>query len=418
MRSLDLAWARRFHLASTMATRWHLRGADADSWALHVDRPDAPPRIAVGLSTNSLAARMAGRASRNATASSNTYRLVPWPGYDAIAAKQIDVMDIYTTDAKIAHLGLAVLKDDQEYFPRYDALVLYRLDVPQRFPQAWAALTRLAGSIDEKAMIAMNARAELDGVPFDAIARDHLAQGSAVTERPARLRPTAETRPGPLDAASFALWRLGGIVPAAFHWRCGPSNLGAASSLGATGLLQTVPSLALLAILIWLVGAIGVVPAVIALTLYALLPIMRNTVTGLAEVPQGLRDAGLALGMTPGQRLVLVELPLAWPTIWPASALPPRCDREATMRSPRSSGPRLRRAHRRPAWLPSTLGDSACWPARCPLRMALVRRGLVRRHARVREPALRGQARCATQGASVGASHRQESEVPDSKAGL
>jgi osmoprotectant transport system permease protein len=85
--------------------------------------------------------------------------------------------------------------------------------------------------------------------------------------------------------------------------------------LGATGLLQTIPSLALLAILIWLVGAIGVVPAVIALTLYALLPIMRNTVTGLSEVPQGLRDAGYALGMTRGQRLRLVELPLAWPTI-------------------------------------------------------------------------------------------------------
>ena len=85
--------------------------------------------------------------------------------------------------------------------------------------------------------------------------------------------------------------------------------------LGLTGLLQTVPSLALLAVLIWLVGAIGVVPAVIALTLYALLPIMRNTVTGLAAVPQGLRDAGAALGMTNQQRLALIELPLAWPTI-------------------------------------------------------------------------------------------------------
>ncbi len=52
-----------------------------------------------------------------------------------------------------------------------------------------------------------------------------------------------------------------------------------------------------------------------ALTLYALLPIMRNTVTGLGEVPQGLRDAAAALGMTPGQRLRLVELPLARPTI-------------------------------------------------------------------------------------------------------
>jgi osmoprotectant transport system permease protein len=85
--------------------------------------------------------------------------------------------------------------------------------------------------------------------------------------------------------------------------------------LGSTGLLQTVPSLALLAMLISLMGVIGTVPALIALMLYALLPIMRNTVTGLSEVPQGLRLAGLALGMTARQRMRHIELPLALPTI-------------------------------------------------------------------------------------------------------
>src|SRR5690606_1487512 len=73
--------------------------------------------------------------------------------------------------------------------------------------------------------------------------------------------------------------------------------------LGATGLLQTVPSLALLAMLISLMGVIGTLPALIALMLYALLPIMRNTVAGLAEIPDGLRLAGQALGMTAGQRM-------------------------------------------------------------------------------------------------------------------
>src|SRR6218665_2988814 len=76
--------------------------------------------------------------------------------YDAVTAGQTDVIDIYTTDAKIDHLGLTVLADDGGYFPRYDAVVLYRLDVPQRFPAAWAALQGLAGRIDERAMIAMN----------------------------------------------------------------------------------------------------------------------------------------------------------------------------------------------------------------------------------------------------------------------
>ena len=241
--------------------------------------------------------------------------------YDAIAAKQIDVMDIYTTDARIERLQLAVLQDDRHYFPRYDALVLYRLDVPQRFPQAWAALQKLAGSIDEKAMIAMNARAELEGAAFDVIAREHL-DGTAPTAG-ATTRGLASKLFGP-DFARLTLQHLGlvavsvGIaaliaIPLALAVFARPRAR--AVVLGATGLMQTVPSLALLAILIWLVGAIGVTPAVIALTLYALLPIMRNTVTGLAEVPPGVRDAASALGMTRAQRLRFVELPLAWPTI-------------------------------------------------------------------------------------------------------
>jgi osmoprotectant transport system permease protein len=240
--------------------------------------------------------------------------------YDAIAARQIDVMDIYTTDAKIAHLHLAVLRDDLGYFPRYDALVLYRLDVPQRFAQAWAAMRRLEGTIDEKTMIAMNARAELDGAAFDAIARDQLAGAG---KGPAARNGFVAKLFGPdlarLTAQHLALVGISVAIAALVAVPLGlwVFALPRARSvlLGLAGLLQTVPSLALLAILIALVGAIGATPAVIALTLYALLPIMRNTVTGLAEVPQGLRDAASALGMTHVQRLRLVELPLAWPTI-------------------------------------------------------------------------------------------------------
>ncbi len=240
--------------------------------------------------------------------------------YDAVAAAQVDVIDIYTTDAKIDHLGLRVLDDDSGYFPRYDAVVLYRLDVPQRFPKAWAALQTLSGSVNEKTMIAMNARAELNSVAFDVIARDHLAgrAGSA---------GAGTGFWGKLFGADF--WRLTGQhlglvvasvmlamllgVPLAVwvtphtRWRAGV--------LGATGLLQTVPSLAMLAVLISWVGRIGTVPALMALTLYALLPIMRNTCTGLAEVPQGLKDAGKSLALTPLQRLWLIELPLALPTL-------------------------------------------------------------------------------------------------------
>ena len=225
--------------------------------------------------------------------------------YDAIAARQIDVMDIYTTDAKIAHLGLAVLQDDRHYFPRYDALVLYRLDVPRRFPQAWAALRTLEDRIDEAAMIAMNARAELQGVAFDAIAHDWLAKtpvATAPAARPGLVARLVGPDLGRLTAQHLALVVLSVLaaalvaIPLAVLSFPHPRARGVL--LGATGLLQTVPSLALLAVLIWLLGAIGVVPALVALTLYALLPIMRNCVTGLAEVPAGLREAATALGLT------------------------------------------------------------------------------------------------------------------------
>jgi osmoprotectant transport system permease protein len=243
--------------------------------------------------------------------------------YDAIAAKQIDVMDIYTTDAKIAHLGLAVLADDRQYFPRYDALLLYRLDVPQRFPRAWAALQQLQGRIDERAMIAMNARAELEKQPFDRIARDFLAGGPAAPAAAA----TGSSLAGRVFGSDF--WRLtrqhlmlvavsvlaAALVAIPIGVLSFPHPRARAFLLGLAGLLQTVPSLALLAVLIWLLGAIGVVPALVALTLYALLPILRNCVAGLASVPDGLRHAATALGMTAGQRMRTIELPLALPTL-------------------------------------------------------------------------------------------------------
>ncbi|WP_077036923.1 glycine betaine ABC transporter substrate-binding protein [Pelomonas sp. KK5] len=239
--------------------------------------------------------------------------------YDALAAGQIDVIDIYTTDAKIAQLGLTVLADDDAYFPRYDAVVLYRLDVPQRFPAAWAALRKLERSIDEPAMIAMNARAELQGVGFEQIARDRLAGaatmaggGGAMDKLlgPDLARLTAQHL-GLVLAAVCAAVLIGVPLAVLAAPRPGPRAL----LLGAASLLQTVPSIALLAVLISLTNRIGAVPALVALTLYALLPIMRNCCTGLAEVPAGLKDAATALGLTPVQRLVHIELPLAMPTL-------------------------------------------------------------------------------------------------------
>ena len=80
--------------------------------------------------------------------------------------------------------------------------------------------------------------------------------------------------------------------------------------LGTVGVIQTLPSLALLVFMIPFFG-IGAVPAIVALFLYSLLPIVRNTYTGLKDIPQDIRESATALGLTSVARLRLIEIPLA-----------------------------------------------------------------------------------------------------------
>jgi len=232
-------------------------------------------------------------------------------GYEAIAAGRIDAMDIYTTDAKIERYRLRVLEDDRKYFPRYDAVLLYRRDAPIE------ALQQLEGKIGEKDMIRMNAAAELEGKSF--------AQAAALFfgDDPGRRKSFLDLLFGP------DFWRLTGqhlllvFVSLAASVAAGvPLGIVAARLpragqlvLGAVGVIQTIPSLALLAFLIAIVGTIGLVPALIALFLYALLPIVRNTHTGIVQGARGLVHAGRALGMRDAQILRRIELPLALPSI-------------------------------------------------------------------------------------------------------
>ncbi len=259
--------------------------------------------------------------------------------YEALRHEQVDVIDIYSTEARISQYGLRVLEDDRAFFPRYDAVLLYRLDAAKRFPAAWKAISQLEGRISETDMIAMNAAAEIDGQSFARVAHDWLAAhplsataagapAPAGTGAPAGAAPSG--RAGLLDKIfdqnlarmtqqhltlvllSVALACVIGI----------PLGVLAASLprlrqvvLGLAGVLQTIPSLALLALLIPLLGMIGTVPALVALVVYALLPIVRNTCTGLLQVPAGLKLAAQALGLRPMQRLVHIDLPLALPVI-------------------------------------------------------------------------------------------------------
>jgi osmoprotectant transport system permease protein len=240
--------------------------------------------------------------------------------YEALAAGRIDVVDLYSTDAKIQRYAIRVLEDDRAFFPRYDALFLHRAESPARSPRAWEALARLGGRIDAATMVRLNARAEIDGQDFAAVAREFLAAGK--TPSPARrtlwsalfaddfgrlLAQHVALVAGSLAAAVIVGVPLG-VAAARRRWLAQPV-------LVVTSLVQTIPSLALLAMLIPLTGTIGLWPALIALFLYALLPIVRNTHAALVGVPEGLREAARALGLNRLQALRLVELPLALPLI-------------------------------------------------------------------------------------------------------
>ena len=292
--------------------------------------------------------------------------------YEAIRAGQVDVIDVYTTDAKIDRYGLFVLADDRHYFPGYDAVLLHRADLATRAPLAWQALTRLAGTLDEHEMQRLNAEAEIDKRPFAAIARSWLdrqeasatsstdvaagtpslaasssAASSPAASSPAELSPagTSTTTPATAPAAGPPAASAGpGFLDRLFaddfgrltgqHLMLVISSVSAGVLIGlplgvlaarhpalsqgviaTVGVIQTIPSLALLAFLIPLTGRIGVVPAFIALVLYSLLPIVRNTHAGLLEVKAGVKEAGRSLGLSPNQVLRLIELPMAAPTI-------------------------------------------------------------------------------------------------------
>ncbi len=240
--------------------------------------------------------------------------------YEAVRGGRVDVIDIYSTDAKIKSYGLRVLVDDRAFFPPYAALLIYRADLPRLYPRTWQALQRLEGAIPAERMIALNSAAEIDRQPFARVAADFVS-------------PTAKSagpRPGWISVLFGGdFWRLTAqhmvlvLASLALSVMAGvPLGIWAARSqamrqpiLGFAGVLQTIPSLALLAFLIAALDQIGTIPAIIALFLYGLLPIVRNTETGLASVSRGMRQAGAALGLRRRAVLRLIELPLALPSV-------------------------------------------------------------------------------------------------------
>jgi osmoprotectant transport system permease protein len=233
--------------------------------------------------------------------------------YQALAAGQVDLIDVYTTDAQLARQPVRVLRDDRGFFPRYDAVLLMRVAVDDR------PLQSLAGRLPEAEMTRLNAAAELDGRPFADVAKSFLQSAPDGLARQGLLARLLAPDLLKLLAQHLALvlasLALAVVVAVPLGIAAHRLPRLAAPVMAVAGLLQTLPSLALLAFLIALIGRIGFAPALLALFVYALLPIVRNTHAGLQAVSKGLTESALALGLTRGQTLRAVELPLALPTL-------------------------------------------------------------------------------------------------------
>lgn len=253
--------------------------------------------------------------------------------YTAIDSGEVDLIDAYSTDGKLLKYHLRVLQDDRRFFPPYQAAPLVREDTLRRLPELHQVLDMLAFRLPDAVMQRLNYEVEEQGKSFAAVAHGFLLQQQLVTAGPNARQPTGSRNVGffsllraragrTLQLTMQHLWLtfLSVLLAAAVALPLGIAivrrPLLRRISLGAAGVVQTIPSLALLAFMIpipWF--GLSATAAVAALCLYAVLPILRNTYAGIVGVAPDLIEAARGMGLREHQVLLRVQLPLAARTI-------------------------------------------------------------------------------------------------------
>ncbi len=331
-RRWSLRWLPPLGFENTYAIAVRRETAARFGLATLSDLARAAPRLTAGLTPDFIgrADGLPGLAKAYGIEFAAVRSLVPAVKYQALAAGEVDVIDGYSTDGFIARYDLVVLADDRHFFPPYQAAPLAGARLARERPDAILALTELGGRLDEATMRGLNRRIEVDGEPAGRVATDALremgivgggaaaggqaggrARGRTAQPADARVLLGLTLRHLFLVAVSLGLAVLV-AVPAGLLLERLPR--GAEGAIRAVGVVQTIPGLALLAFMLPVLG-IGTAPAVAALFLYSLYPIVRNTYTGVREADRHAVAAALAVGMTPAQTLRYVRLPLAAPVI-------------------------------------------------------------------------------------------------------
>jgi osmoprotectant transport system permease protein len=327
-------WLPPLGFENTYAIAVRRETAAKHSLATLSDLSRAAPNLTAGLSADFIERKdgLPGLRSAYGMAFRSVRPLGQAVKYQALAAGAVDVIDGYSTDGFIAKYDLVVLRDDKRFFPPYEAAAVVSRRLQRDQPAAIAALTELSGRIDVATMRKLNARLEVSGEPVESVARSELevlglldaAAGRSSASRSTSHGSFAQymwDRRGTLMSAIIRHLLLVSIALLAGILVAIPLGLwldyagrAAEPAIRAIGLLQTIPSIALLAFMVPVLG-IGVWPALVALWLYSLYPIVRSTYSGIRDADPNAVHAARALGMTPGQILRQVRLPLAAPTL-------------------------------------------------------------------------------------------------------
>jgi osmoprotectant transport system permease protein len=249
--------------------------------------------------------------------------------YQAAGAGEIDCLDVYTTDGRLLAHDLVVLEDDKRFFPPYHAAALLRGETLKRHPEVGVTLGLLGDSLDAATMRSLNLRTQEKGEPIERVAQDALESLGLVGSRPVEAVSTRDrglfdylfanrrdllTRTREHLLLSAIALGLGILVAVPAGVALERRRRLAEPIIALTGMTQTIPSIALLAFMIPLLG-VGRVPALVALWIYSLFPILRNTYTGVRDAGPRAVEAATALGMTDWQVVRQVRFPLATPVI-------------------------------------------------------------------------------------------------------
>jgi osmoprotectant transport system permease protein len=238
--------------------------------------------------------------------------------YRALDTGAADVTDVYSTDSNIARYGLRVLEDDRAHFPRYDAAFIYREELAERAPDLVSSIEQISGTIDDHRMLTLNQAVELNHQRDTKVAADFLNETMSLNIEVEELTLFDRILTTTLEHLVLVVTSLIAAIVVAL-----PLGIIAAKKpvlgqfiVGGAEIVQTIPGLALLIFMsvgfaLVALPTLGAFPVIVALFLYSLLPIIRNTMTGLTDVPNSMQESAIALGLTPAARLRLVELPMA-----------------------------------------------------------------------------------------------------------